>query len=107
LTFSSFEDVELLVDSGSTHTWVSKDMLDELGIKQEREREFKTIEGKILKRTVGMGIVEFMDERAPTIFVFAEEGDAAVLGVHALEGLGFKLNPVTKQLEKVEAILAT
>ena len=29
-----------------------------------------------------------------------------VLGVEALEGLGFEVDPVTKQLKKVEAFIA-
>ncbi len=53
-----------------------------------------------------MGVVELMDRRAPTVLVFAEKEDAEVLGVHALEGLGVELDPVTKQLKKMEAILA-
>lgn len=106
LDLLSSEEVELMVDSGSTYTWVSKEVLERLGIKREREREFRTIEGRLPKRDIGMGIIELMGERAPTILVFAEEEDAKVLGVHALEGLGLEFNPVTRELKKAEAILA-
>lgn len=106
LSLSAHTDLELLVDSGSTYTWVSKDILERLGIERIGEREFKTIEGRLPKRHIGMGIIELMNRKAPTILVFAEEGDAEVLGVHALEGLGLELDPVTKQLKKVGAILA-
>ncbi|MEM4310924.1 MAG: hypothetical protein QXX95_00850 [Nitrososphaerales archaeon] len=41
-----------------------------------------------------------------SIIVFAEKGDATVLGTYSLEGLGFEVNPVTKQLNKVEAFIA-
>ena len=37
-----------------------------------------------------------MGEKATTVVVFADEGDGKVLGVHALEGLGFEVDPVTK-----------
>ena len=33
-------------------------------------------------------------ERAPTVLVFATEGDANVLGIHALEGLGLEFDPL-------------
>ncbi|MEM2896391.1 MAG: aspartyl protease family protein [Candidatus Bathyarchaeia archaeon] len=106
LSLSSCREVKLMVDTGSTYTWVSKELLSKLRIKPDRKRDFRTIEGKIIKRLAGMGIVECMNERAPTIFVFAEEGDAEVLGVHALEGLGLEVDPTTKELRKVKAVLA-
>ncbi|MEM0024609.1 MAG: hypothetical protein QXF90_08080 [Thermofilaceae archaeon] len=43
---------------------------------------------------------------ATRIVVFAESEDAEVLGVDALEGLRLEVDPVTKQLGKVEALLA-
>lgn len=106
LDLTASEEVELMVDSGSTYTWVSEQVLERLGIKKERDKEFKTIEGRLPRRNTGMGVVELMGERAPTILVFAQEGDAKVLGVHALEGLGFEFDPVKRELKKVEAILA-
>jgi len=45
--------------------------------------------------------------RATTVVVFAEDGDAEVLGVHAMEGLGLEVDPATRQLRKVEALLAS
>jgi len=47
-----------------------------------------------------------MREHATTMVVFAEESDANVLGVHALDGLRLEVDPTTKQLKKVEALLA-
>jgi predicted aspartyl protease len=38
--------------------------------------------------------------------VFGIDKDAGVLGVHALEGLGLEVDPITKELKKVDAILA-
>lgn len=106
LDLSAYREVKLLVDTGSTFTWVSGRLLSELGITPMREREFRTIEGKVVKRPIGMGVVECMGERAPAILVFAGEGDAEVLGTHTLEGLGLEVDPMTKSLRRTEAILA-
>jgi len=106
LNLSAHEDVELLVDTGSTYTWVFKEILERLGIKSERERDFRTIESKFIRRAIGMGVVECMGERAPTVLVFAEDKDVKVLGVHALEGLGLEVDPTTKELKRVKAVLA-
>ena len=103
---SKAEQIELLVDTGSTYTWVSSAMLERLGVKTRTVRRFKTIDGRLLNRKIGEVIIEYMDEKATRIVVFAEKGDAEVLGVDALEGLGLEVDPITKQLRKSEALLA-
>ncbi|MCP8315501.1 MAG: retroviral-like aspartic protease family protein [archaeon] len=100
------EDVKLLVDTGSTYTWISKSILEQLEIKPRGTRRFKTIDGRLLERNVSETMVECMNELATTIVVFAEEGDTQVLGVYALEGLGLEVDPVTKELRKAESMLA-
>jgi len=106
LELSESEEVCLLVDTGSTYTWIPEETLERVGIRRERVREFVTIEGKLVRRDIGMGIVELLSERAPTVLVFAAEGDANVLGIHALEGLGLEYDPVRMELRKVKVILA-
>jgi len=51
-------------------------------------------------------IIECLGRRTTTVVVFAEEKDNEVLGLHALEGLGLEVDPITKQLKESEAILA-
>jgi predicted aspartyl protease len=46
-----------------------------------------------------------MQKKATTIVVFAEENDN-ILGLHALEGLRLEVDPITRQLREVEAVLA-
>ncbi|BDR91082.1 hypothetical protein [Vulcanisaeta souniana] len=46
-----------------------------------------------------------MGERATTIVIFAEENDTEVLGIYSPEGLRLEVDPVTKQLKKIEALL--
>lgn len=106
LDLSNFKELELIVNTCSTYTWISKKALEELGIGREAVRRFRTIEGRTVERAIGMGIIECLGLRAPTVFVFAEEGDLEVLGVYALEGLGLEIDPIAKELRKVEAILA-
>ena len=103
---SRTEKIELLVDTGSTYTWVPSELLKKLGIKEKTMRRFKTIDGRLLNRKVSEVVIEYMDEKATTMVVFAEKGDSEVLGVYALEGLGLEVDPLTKQLRKAEALLA-
>jgi len=65
-----------------------------------------TVDDRVFERDIGEVVVECLGERATRIAVSAEEGDAEVLGVDALEGLRLEVDPVTRQLRKVEALLA-
>jgi len=99
-------ELELLVDTGNTYTWVKRDRLEKLCIKPMSKWKFRTIEGRVIERDIGEAIVECLGERATRIVVFAEKEDAEVLGVDALEGLRLEVDPITKQLRKIEALLA-
>ena len=99
-------DLDLLVDAGSTYSWVRQDKLSALGLKPMGRRAFRTIEGRVIEREEGEAVIECEGERATTIIVFAEEGDVEVLGVYALEGLGLEVDPMTRELRKSRAILA-
>lgn len=103
---SRFVELELLVDTGSTYTWIKRGRLEEIRVKPMGKRRFRTIDNRIIEREVGEAVVECLGRRATTVIVFAEEGDNEVLGLHALEGLGLEVDPVTKQLREAEAILA-
>jgi len=80
--------------------------LEDLDIKPMTRWGFRTIEDRDIERKMGEAVVEYLSERATTIVVFAEDEDAEVLGVYSLEGLRLEVDPVTRQLRNVEALLA-
>ncbi len=99
-------ELRLLVDTGSTYTWIRGDRLREIGVEPRSTRRFRTVDGRLLERVVAEAVVECMGERATTVVVFAEDGDAEVLGVHALEGLGLEVDPDLHRLRRTKTILA-
>ncbi|KUO80979.1 MAG: hypothetical protein AT718_10895 [Vulcanisaeta sp. JCHS_4] len=99
-------ETELIVDTGSTYTWVRREKLEAIGIRPSKVRKFRTIEGKTIEREVGEAVIECLGESATRIVVFAEKGDAEVMGIDTLEGLGLEIDSVTKQLRKAESLLA-
>jgi predicted aspartyl protease len=103
---SMCDELELLVDTCSTYTWIKRGKLARLGVKGTGRRLFRTIGNRAIEREVGEAVVECLGRRATTIVVFAEERDNEVLGLHALEGLGFEVDPVTGKLRESESILA-
>jgi predicted aspartyl protease len=100
------EELELLVDTGSTYTWIGRGRLERLRVKSTGRRGFRSIDNRIIEHDVGEVIVECLGRRATTVVVFAGEKDNEVLGLHALEGLGLEVDPVTRKLRESEAILA-
>lgn len=100
------ERISLLADIGSTYTWIRKATLEKLGLVPEIKRKFRTIEGRSIEREVSEAAVEYADMRVTTKVVFAIGEDVEVLGVHALEGLGLEIDPLTNELKKAEVVLA-
>ena len=105
ITGKKEREVELLIDTGSTYTWIDKTILKAIGVEKKRRHKFK-IEGKILERDIGEAKINLMDKETSTIVVFAESGDAEVLGVYALEGLMLEFDPASGRLKHSEIALA-
>lgn len=100
------ETLDLLVDTGSTYTWIDARRLRALGVVPTRRWKFETIEGREAERRLGEAVVAYGGEEATTVVVFGRPTDAQVLGVHALEGLRFAVDPATKQLRRLPTVLA-
>jgi len=45
-------ETELIVDTGSTYTWIRRERLEMIGVKPTGLKRFGTIEGKTIKREV-------------------------------------------------------
>jgi predicted aspartyl protease len=89
---------EVVVDSGSEYTWLPRELLEELGVAIERVDRFETADGRILERQVGFALVRAAGRATPTIVVFAEPGDMALLGALGLEGMNLRVDLVRRQL---------
>jgi predicted aspartyl protease len=50
--------------------------------------------------------MECRGKKATRMVVFAEDEDATILGVDALERLRLEIDPITRRLKKAEALLA-
>jgi len=99
-------DVSLTVDTGSEDTWIERRTLEDIGAEPRFFRAYKTITGTRIRRQVGAVELEYLGIRMPCPTVFADEGDANVLGATALEILGLEVDPTTRQLRQVEALAA-
>jgi len=97
--------VTLLVDSGALLTSVPRELLPGLGIEPLERRRLRVYGGTVVERDVGVAIIEYQEHRTGVPVIFGEPQDTSVLGVTALESLGYELDPVTKKLKPVELLM--
>jgi predicted aspartyl protease len=88
----------VLVDTGAELSWVPAEALESLGIERYNKRHFRQADGTILERWAGGAFIYVAGKRTNDDVVFGEPGDLVLLGSRTLEGLNFRIEPVTKQL---------
>jgi predicted aspartyl protease len=76
----------------------------QIGLEQQYEIPVELGDGRIISRGLALAEVEVEGIRRPMLIALAAEGEPPLLGYTALELLGFKVNPVTRKLEKTIAI---
>jgi predicted aspartyl protease len=95
----SIDISQLLVDTGSEHTWITSKLLEEIGIIREKKDEhFIMANGEIVTRSVGFAILYVEDSFTIDEVVFAETGDLLLLGARTLEGLNLTVDSRLKKL---------
>jgi predicted aspartyl protease len=88
----------VLVDTGAELSWVPAKVLEDLGIKGYKTWRFRQADGTILERWVGGAFVYVAGKQTTDDVVFGEPGDLVLLGARTLEGLNFRVDPLTRQL---------
>ena len=88
----------VLVDTGAELSWIAADVLDALEIERYAKSRFRQADGTIVERWTGPAFLHVAGKRATDDVVFGEPGDLVLLGSRSLEGLNFRVDPVTKQL---------
>jgi clan AA aspartic protease len=102
---SMWEDIEVLVDSGAIYTSIPRNILEKLGLKPIAKQKLRLFSAEVVERDIGGVVVEYEGRRAIVPVIFGDSGDIPVLGVTALESLGYQLDPVTKKLKPVELLM--
>src|SRR5439155_6632606 len=88
----------VLVDTGAELSWVPAEVLESLGIERYNTWRFRQANGTILERRAGAAFIHVAGKRTSDDVVFGEPGDLVILGSRTLEGLNFRIEPVTKRL---------
>ncbi len=100
------EELDLLVDTGATYTWVSKEALERLGIRPKGSKTFRLMDNNLVEKAFGEAVIDWNGEQVWTIVIFADRTDAEVFGLYSLEGLALEVDPVGRELRKSRFQLA-
>ena len=87
-----------LVDTGAELSWIPSTILESLGIRPFKTWRFRQADGTILERPVGLALLHLAGKSTGDDVVFGEAGDLVLLGSRTLEGLNFRVEPLSKQL---------
>ena len=98
------EEVRVLVDTGATLSVLPAELLERLGIVRINQRRLRGF-GGVIVRDIGNANMRYGDTIAAVTVVFGEETDPTVLGVTALEVLGFQIDPVGGALQPAEMLV--
>ena len=96
--------VRVLVDTGATLSVLPSSLLNRLGILPIERRRFRGF-GGVVERTIGNVNMTYQDSTSGATVIFGSERDTPVMGVTALETLGFEVDPVGEKLNRVEMLL--
>ena len=90
---------KILVDTGSEHTWIPEQVLEKIGVSQEKkDLPFVMANGQQITRSVGFAIIRVGNHFTIDEVVFAEKGDLLLLGARTLEGLNLVVDSRQKKL---------
>jgi predicted aspartyl protease len=90
---------QMLVDTGSEHTWAPGKVLESLGIqRQKKDLAFVMANGQQITRSVGFAVVRCGQFFTVDEVVFGEEGDLPLLGARTLEGFNARVDAYQKKL---------
>jgi len=99
--YRSSRSVRMLSDAGSTYIVLGSDVIEELGLYETPyAAEVTLADGRRIRTKLYLAEVEVKGRRGPT-FVAELNTPTPLLGVYALEALGFKVNPRTGEIEEI------
>jgi clan AA aspartic protease len=99
-----FEDVrrsvlKALVDTGSTFPALPEDVVEKLGLPIYGEAEAETATGREKVR-ISAAVIQIEDRTSLSYIIIRPRGTTPLVGVVALEQMGFRVDPATGKLIK-------
>ena len=99
-----FEEVDALVDTGSTYSAAPRDLLDRLGIRPVGRERFRIATGAVTENGVGEALMRLEGKERTALVIFNEAGEPVLLGAVTLESFLLGVDPVAQRLVPVEGL---
>lgn len=100
------ETSQFLVDTGAVYTLAPGDVLRRLGIAPHRELTLTLAGGTRTSRDMGGAYFEYQGTGGVAPVLFGQPGDMNLLGVTTMEAMGLMIDPLTRDLRRLPAMLA-
>jgi len=102
---TQWRKLDLIADTGAIFSIIPRITLEQLGIILYAEETFHLADGSEIRRQMGDVFIR-IDGKARTVStIFGEPTDTPLLGVTALEILGYTVDPRTRKLEPTKMLL--
>ena len=102
---TQWQTVTLVADTGAIFSVIPKAALEHLGIKSYAEETFFLADGSEIHRQLGDVLIRIDGKSRTVPTIFGEPSNTPLLGVTALEILGFSVNPRTRKLEPTKMVM--
>ncbi len=99
-----FEDVDAIVDTGSTFTAIPRTTLQRLGVPVQRTVQSELADGSNALVDIGKTMIRLEGLEFSTPVIFAEAGEPILLGVVTLEEALLAVDPVAGRLIPTNAL---
>lgn len=87
-----------LVDTAAELSWFPAEVLEALGVERYSKWRFQQADGTVIERWAGSVWIHVANKRTADDVVFGQLGDLVLVGARTLEGLNFRVEPLTRQL---------
>ena len=94
-----------LVDTGAFDSLVPRTHLEAIGLVPKGRREYTLADGRKSELDITTADIEFHGEVVGGTIVYGDADTVPLLGVTALESGGFEVDPRTRELKRLPAVL--
>ena len=96
-------NAEFLVDTGAFDTMAPASALKRIGLQPRGKDFYELVNGEFVEYEYGNAEITFMGETIGVRILFGPDNSEPILGVYALEGAGFIVDPKNQTLRKLRA----
>ena len=98
----NYQHLTFLIDSAAMYSVVPEAVLEKLNIKVQRKEKFSLMDGSVVERALGELRFQYKNRKGTAPVIFGKDKDLTILGITALEVMGYGLNPLEGKLTELK-----